>query len=100
VSPLAGDPLLTEVVGRDRLAQGSLCPHKNNPTVDLTKRAGVSLAPLVFERGQRTPIANNIGAMRRAIEAAGFRLVFEKNGAAAGILRKDADPDLSGDASN
>jgi hypothetical protein len=38
--------------------------------------------------------------MRRAIEAAGFRLVFEKNGAAAGILRKDADPDLSGDASN
>jgi hypothetical protein len=50
-----------------------------------------------FERGQRTPIANNIAAMRRAVEAAGIRLVFDRNGAAAGILRQDAEPDLSGD---
>jgi hypothetical protein len=32
-------------------------------------------------------------------EAAGVRLLFDKNGAAAGILRQDADPDLSGEAS-
>jgi hypothetical protein len=57
---------------------------------------GVSLSTVQdFERGQRTPIANNIAAMRRVIEAAGVRLVFDKNGTAAGILRQDADPDLS-----
>jgi hypothetical protein len=33
----------------------------------------------------------------RAIEAAGIRLVFDRKGA-AGILRQDAGPDLSGDA--
>jgi len=44
------------------------------------------------------PHANSIAAMQRAIEAAGIRLVFEKNGAAAGILRQDADPDLSPEA--
>ena len=67
--------------------------------VQLAKRAGVSLSTVQdYERGQRTPIANNIAAMRRAVEAAGIRLVFDKNGAAAGILRVDADPDLSDDA--
>jgi hypothetical protein len=35
--------------------------------------------------------------MRRAIEAAGVRLVFDKKGA-AGILRRDADIDLSDDS--
>src|SRR5262249_43191240 len=44
------------------------------------------------------PNANNIAAMRRAIEAAGVRLVFDKNGTPAGILRYDADADLSRDA--
>jgi hypothetical protein len=43
------------------------------------------------------PHANSIAAMRRAIEEAGIRLVFDRTGAAAGILRQDADPDLSGD---
>jgi hypothetical protein len=51
----------------------------------------------VFEGGQRMPHANSIAAMRRAIEEAGIRLVFDRNGAAAGILRQDADPDLSQD---
>jgi len=51
-----------------------------------------------FETGRRTPIANNVEAMRRAIQSAGLRLIFDRNGAAAGILRQDADPDLSGDA--
>jgi hypothetical protein len=45
--------------------------------------------------GQPTP--NNNAAMRQAIETAGVRLVFDRKGA-AGILRQDADPDLSGDA--
>jgi len=47
----------------------------------------------------RTPTPNNIAALRRAIEAAGVRLVFDRrDGTAAGILRQDADPDLPGDA--
>jgi hypothetical protein len=40
------------------------------------------------------PHANSIASMRRAIEEAGIRLVFDRNGAAAGILRQDAEPDL------
>jgi hypothetical protein len=31
-----------------------------------------------FEIGRKTPIANNIAAMRRAIEAGGLRLLFDK----------------------
>jgi transcriptional regulator with XRE-family HTH domain len=47
--------------------------------VELAKRAGVSLSTVQdFERGQRTPIANNIAAMRRVIEAAGIRLVLRR----------------------
>ena len=83
-----------EVVGWDSSAQGSLCPHKKNPTVDLAKRSGVSLSAVQdFERGQETPIANNIAAIRRAIEAAGDSAGIRENGVAAGILRQDADPD-------
>jgi hypothetical protein len=48
----------------------------------------------VFESGQRMPHANSIASMRRAIEAAGIRLVFDRDVAAAGILHQDADPDL------
>jgi hypothetical protein len=48
-----------------------------------------------FETGRRTPTPNNIAVMRRAIEAAGVRLVFDQDGSAAGILRQDANPDLS-----
>jgi hypothetical protein len=40
-----------------------------------------------FETGVRTPIANNIGAMRRAIEDAGIEFVDDA-GEAAGIRRK------------
>jgi hypothetical protein len=46
------------------------------------------------------PHPNSIAAMRRAIETAGIRLVFDKNGAAAGILRQDAGIDLSGEPSD
>jgi hypothetical protein len=37
-----------------------------------------------FERGDRKPIANNLDAMRRAIEAAGIDLI-EEDGKAVGI---------------
>jgi transcriptional regulator with XRE-family HTH domain len=70
------------------------------PQLKLAKRAGVSLSTVQdFERGQRTPIANNIAAMRRVIEEAGIRLLFDRTGAAAGILRQDAEADPSGDGS-
>ena len=65
---------------------------------ELANRAGVSLSTVQdFERGQRTPIANNMAALRRAIEAEGIRLLFDKDGAAAGIVRRDASVDLSTD---
>jgi DNA-binding transcriptional regulator YiaG len=57
----------------------------------LAKRANVSLSTVHdFERGQRTPTANNLGSMRRAIEAEGIRLLFDDSGAAAGIARQGA----------
>jgi hypothetical protein len=49
-----------------------------------------------FERGQRTPISNNMAAIRRAIETAGVRLVFDGKGAAAGIVRGDAESQFFG----
>lgn len=63
---------------------------------ELAKRANVSLRTVQgFEKGEKAPIPNNVAAMRRAIEAAGIRLVFDRDGGAAGILRQDADADLS-----
>jgi transcriptional regulator with XRE-family HTH domain len=62
---------------------------------ELARQANVSLRTVAaFERAEKTPQANNLAAMRSAIEAAGIRLVFDKSGAAAGILRRDADLDL------
>jgi len=37
---------------------------------------------------QRTPIANDIVAMRRAIEAAGIRLLFDRTRRIAGLARQ------------
>ncbi len=52
---------------------------------DLAKRAQVSLSTVRdFEKGRRTPIANNLGAMMRALEEAGIRFV-EEGGNATGI---------------
>ena len=51
-----------------------------------------------FEKGQRTPTPNNLGAMRRAIQAAGIMLVFNKDGTGAGIMGTGSNPDLSTDA--
>jgi len=60
---------------------------------ELATRASVSLSTVRdFELRTRTPIANNIAAMRRAIEAAGVILV-EENGEPVGIrVAPDAKP--------
>jgi hypothetical protein len=42
-----------------------------------------------FERGDRKPIANNLEAMRRAIEAAGVNPLFSDSGEAVGIATGD-----------
>ena len=45
---------------------------------DLAKRASVGLSPLKdFENGNRTPIANNLNAIQRALEIAGIELIFD-----------------------
>jgi transcriptional regulator with XRE-family HTH domain len=50
---------------------------------DLAKAAGVATSTVAdFERGQRTPIANNVQAMRSALESATIR--FLPNGAIVG----------------
>jgi ribosome-binding protein aMBF1 (putative translation factor) len=53
---------------------------------DLAAKAHVSLSTVRdFEKGRHTPIANNIAAMRHAIEAAGVQLVFNERGEATGV---------------
>lgn len=46
---------------------------------DLAKRSNVSLSTVRdFEKGRRTPIANNLDAIRRALDAAGVQLVLQR----------------------
>jgi transcriptional regulator with XRE-family HTH domain len=53
---------------------------------ELARRAGVGLSTVRdFEKGERTPITNNLAAIRRAVESAGIRLVFDENGNATGL---------------
>jgi ribosome-binding protein aMBF1 (putative translation factor) len=55
---------------------------------DLADKASVGISTVRdFEAGRRQPIANNIAAMRRVIEAAGVELVDE-GGEAVGIRRR------------
>lgn len=57
----------------------------------LAERAGIATNTVyAFERGQRTLTANNLSALRRAIEDAGITLLFDHAGAAAGIARRTA----------
>jgi hypothetical protein len=63
--------------------------------MELARRANVSLRAIAaFERGEQTPRPNNLIAIRRAIEAGGVRLLFDKSGAATGIFRHGWEPDF------
>lgn len=54
---------------------------------DLAKRANVSLSTVRdFEKGRRTPIANNLEAMARALESAGMKLTTGPDGA-TGVIK-------------
>ena len=53
---------------------------------NLSKRASVGLSTLKdFENGKRTPMRNNLEAMRRVLEGAGIGLLFDKEGKPQGI---------------
>jgi len=68
---------------------------------DLAEKAGIAKNTVYgFERGQRTLTANNLASMRRAIEEAGIRLLFDETGAAVGIARRDVRIDSSNGASD
>lgn len=57
-------------------------------TAQLASAAGVSVATVHrFERGGTAPTANNLGAIRRAMEAAGLEFT---NGSAPGVRMKPA----------
>ena len=58
---------------------------------DLAKRASVSLSTVRdYEKGRRTPIANNLEAIRKALETSGITLVNDQNGKAKGIEWTDS----------
>ncbi len=60
---------------------------------DLAEKAGVSLSTVRdFETGKRTPIANNISAMQKAMEGAGVQFISENGGGAGVRLRKRMSP--------
>jgi ribosome-binding protein aMBF1 (putative translation factor) len=69
---------------------------------ELAAKANVSLRTIAaFERDEIKPRTNILTVIRSAIEAAGIRLLFDlRDGTAAGILRRDADPDLPSEPSN
>lgn len=53
---------------------------------DLSKRANVGLSTLKdFESGKRSPMRNNLEAMRRVLESAGIGLLFDNEGKPHGI---------------
>jgi transcriptional regulator with XRE-family HTH domain len=62
----------------------------------LATRAGVAKNTVhQFETALRTTTPNNISSIRRAIEGAGLRLLFDEKGEAVGIARGDSKGELS-----
>jgi ribosome-binding protein aMBF1 (putative translation factor) len=60
---------------------------------DLADRASVGLSTVKdFESGSRTPIANNLTAIQRAVEEAGIALVADVEGKPLGISKKNGRP--------
>jgi DNA-binding transcriptional regulator YiaG len=56
--------------------------------MDLAKRANVGLSTVKdFENGTRKPIANNLNALKQALESGGIRLIFRPDGSPRGIER-------------
>ncbi|WP_213742071.1 helix-turn-helix transcriptional regulator [Bradyrhizobium sp. dw_411] len=56
---------------------------------DLAKKASVGLSTVKdFESGNRTPIANNLSAIQKALESGGVDLIFDPLGAPIGINKK------------
>lgn len=61
----------------------------------LAERAKVSLSTVRdFESGKRKPIANNLAAMRDALESGGIVLTFDNAGKPAGVARSGASHSL------
>ena len=59
---------------------------------ELADRSQVSLSTVhEFERGLRKPIANNVTAIRRALETGGVILLFDEAGSPTGIAVKGSD---------
>ena len=53
---------------------------------DLAKRASVALSTVRdFEKGRRTPIANNLEAIARVLKSEGVELLFDNTGKPRGI---------------
>jgi predicted transcriptional regulator len=56
---------------------------------DLAEKATVSLRTVAaFERGEISPLPNNLSAMQRAFESEGITLVFDEQGNPTGIMRR------------
>jgi transcriptional regulator with XRE-family HTH domain len=59
---------------------------------EVAKAASVGLSTVRnFETGQSTPIANNLAAIRAALEAAGVEFIAENGGGPGVRLRKGAN---------
>jgi len=60
---------------------------------EVAKAASVGLSTVRnFETGQSTPIANNLAAIRNALESAGVEFIAE-NGGGAGVRLRKGKPD-------